>query len=183
MRVTSSAFHTLLLLVMVAVVSAPSVASAQRKNTKPLESAAYHVALEYPKKDWVVVPAAGGNIALVMHKKGEASLALDYQVLRVSLAPDEIDETFQQIEVDALTQRAPHSRVTETTLSEMGGHKVVIIHYGAAGPTGDLDVTQYSIVEGSALYRLTCAVTRATLSRHGPVCDAAAQSIVISPPS
>ncbi len=149
------------------------------KNMKPFRSTVYNVEFGYPKKDWIAVPAAGGNIALVMHKKGEASLALDYQVLRVELAPDEIDETFQEIEVEALTQRAPHARVVSSERSEINGHPVIVVKYGAAGLTGDLDVTQYSFVQGTGLYRLTCAVSRAKQRQQGPVCDAAAQSLVI----
>ena len=151
-----------------------------QKDLKPFQSTVYNVTFGYPKKDWIPVPAAGGNIALVMHKKGEASLALDYQVLRVALAPEEIDETFQQIEVEALTQRTPHARVLGSELIELGGRKTVVIKYGAAGLTGDLDVTQYSVVEGAGLYRLTCAVARSRIDKHGGVCAAAAQSMAIN---
>jgi hypothetical protein len=153
------------------------------RDLKPFRSTVYNVAFGYPKKDWIPVPAAGGNIALVMHKKGEASLALDYQVLRVPLAPDEIDETFLEIEVEALGQRAPHARIVDSELTDLNGRKTVVIHYGAAGLTGDLDVTQYSVVDGAALYRLTCAVARSRISRHGGVCELAAQSLAINDPS
>lgn len=152
---------------------------AQPRNMTPFRSTVYDVEFGYPKKDWIVVPAAGGNIALVMHKKAEASLALDYQVLRVELAPDEIDETFKEIEVEALMQRAPHARVVSSERSEINGHVVIVVKYGAAGLTGDLDVTQYSFVQGTGLYRLTCAVARAKVPQQGAVCDASAQSLVI----
>ena len=106
------------------------------KDTQPYRSAVYNVAFSYPKEDWVAVPAAGGNIALLMQKKGEASLALDFQVLRVALAPDEIDDTFKEIELEQLTQRAPHARVVSSALNEVGGHKVIVIRYGASGLHG-----------------------------------------------
>ena len=154
-------------------------AFAQPRNMTPFRSTVYDVEFGYPKKDWIAVPAAGGNIALVMHKKAEASLALDYQVLRVELAPDEIDETFQEIEVEALMQRAPHARIVGSERSEINGHPVIVVKYGAAGLTGDLDVTQYSFVQGTGLYRLTCAVSRARVRQQGAVCDASAQSLVI----
>ncbi len=151
----------------------------QPKDLRPFKSMVYNVAFSYPKKDWVAVPAAGGNIALLMHKKGEASLALDFQVLRVPLAPDEIDDTFKEIEVEILTQRAPHARIVSSELSDIGGNKVVVIRYGASGLTGDLDVTQYSVVSGASLYRLTCAATRAKAAAHAPTCDTASQTIVV----
>lgn len=175
--------RTLVLCATLALLATPAVSQAQSKNETLFRSAVYNVAFAYPKKDWIPVPAAGGNIALVMHKKAEASLALDYQVLRVALAPDEIDETFQEIEVEALSQRAPHARILESALTEIAENKVVVIKYGAAGLTGDLDVTQYSVVDGAGLYRLTCAVSRAKVRQHGAVCDAAAQSMVINQPS
>ena len=164
----------------VALVATSGALSAQSKDLTPFQSTVYNVAFGYPKKDWIAVPAAGGNIALVMHKKAEASLALDYQVLRVALEPDEIDDTFKEIEVEALAQRAPHARVGSSELTEMNGRKVVIIRYGAAGLTGDLDVTQYSVVEGAALYRLTCAIARSKVRQHATVCDSAAQSMAIN---
>ena len=103
------------------------------KDVLPYRSTVYNVSFSYPKKDWVAMPAAGGNIALLMHKKGEASLALDFQVLRVPLAPDEIDDTFKEIEVEALTARAPHARIVSSALNEMGGNKAVVIRYAASG--------------------------------------------------
>jgi len=164
------------------VVGAAAVAAAQTlpaKDVLPYKSTVYNVTFSYPKKDWVAMPAAGGNIALLMHKKGEASLALDFQVLRVPLAPDEIDDTFKEIELEALTQRAPHARVVSSSLSELGGNKAVVIRYAASGLAGDLDVTQYSVVNGASLYRLTCAATRLTAARHTAACDTAARSLIV----
>lgn len=181
MIVMATPARGLVCLLTLTLVATPVALRAQAKDLTPFQSTVYNVTFGYPKKDWIAVPAAGGNIALVMHKKAEASLALDYQVLRVALAPDEIDDTFKEIEVEALTQRAPHARVGESELTEMSGRKVVIIRYGAAGLTGDLDVTQYSVVEGVGLYRLTCAVARAKARQHATVCDSAAQSMAIAP--
>lgn len=150
------------------------------KDLKPFQSTVYNVGFSYPRKDWLVAPAAGGNVALLVQKKGEASLALDFQVLRVPLEPDEIDETFKEIELEALMQRAPHARVVSSALTEMSGNKVIVVRYGASGATGDLDVTQYSVVNGASLYRLTCAVTRATVAKHNPACETAARTLVVT---
>ena len=164
------------------VAAVAAVAGAQplpAKDTQPYRSAVSNVGFSYPKDGWVAVPAAGGNIALLMEKKGEASLALDFQVLRVALAPDEIDDTFKQIELELLTQRAPHARVVSSALSELAGHKVILIRYGASGLTGDLDVTQYSVVSGASLYRLTCAATRSTVAKHARACETVARTLVV----
>ena len=164
------------------IAAVPDAALAQplpAKDTQPYKSQVYNVAFSYPKSDWVAVPATGGNIALLMQKKGEASLALDYTLLRVALAADEIDDTFKEIELEQLTQRAPHARVVSSALTEFGGNKVVMIRYGASGLTGDLDVTQYSVVSGASLYRLTCAATRATAARHARACDTVARTLVV----
>jgi hypothetical protein len=164
------------------IAALPSLALAQPlapKDTQPYKNMVYNVAFSYPKDDWVAVPATGGNIALLMQKKGEASLALDFQVLRVALAPDEIDDTFKEIELEQLTQRAPHARVVSSALSELAGNKVVVIRYGASGLTGDLDATQYSVVSGASLYRLTCAATRATAAKHARACDTVARTLVV----
>ena len=168
-------FAPALLALPLAAVAQPLAA----KDVQPYKSQPYNVAFSYPKKDWVAVPASGGNIALLMHRKGEASIALDFTMLRVPLAPDEIDETFRKIELEALTQRAPHARVASSTLTELGGHKVVLIKYGASGLTSDLDVTQYSIVTGASIYRLTCAATRATAARHASACETVAKTMVV----
>jgi hypothetical protein len=164
------------------IAALPSLALAQPlapKDTQPYKNMVYNVAFSYPKDDWVAVPATGGNIALLMQKKGEASLALDFQVLRVALAPDEIDDTFKEIELEQLTQRAPHARVVSSALSELAGNKVVVIRYGASGLTGDLDATQYSVVSGASLYRLTCEATRATAAKHARACDTVARTLVV----
>jgi hypothetical protein len=162
-----------------ALIAWPVSVVAQRRDLTPFKSAVYNVAFSYPKKDWIAVPAAGGNIALVMHRKAEASLALDYTALRVALEADEVDETFAEIEVEALTQRAPHVRVIGAERTELNDHPVIVVKYAAAGLAGDLDVTQYSFVDGGGLYRLTCAVARVKASQHATVCTDAAQSLVI----
>ena len=164
---------------LVASAQTPAPRTLAAKDTTPYKSAVYNVSFAYPKKDWVAVPAAGGNIALLMNTRGEASLALDFQVLRVALAPDEIDDTFKEIELEALAQRAPHARVASSDLTELGGNKVVVVRYGASGLTGDLDVTQYTVVSGASLYRLTCAATRSTAARHAPVCETVARTLVV----
>lgn len=165
--------------VVLAAVGSAGAQPLAAKDVRPYQSTVYNVTFNYPKKDWLVMPAAGGNIALLMHKKGEASLALDFQVLRVALAPDEIDDTFKEIELEALTARAPHARIVSSALSEMGGNKTIVIRYASSGATGDLDVTQYSVVNGASLYRLTCAATRVTAVRHAAACETAARSLVI----
>lgn len=164
------------------LVTAPLPAAAQvlaPKDVQPYRNPVYNITFSYPRKDWLTMPAAGGNIALLMQRKGEASVALDYQVLRIALAPDEIDDTFKGIELEALTQRVPNARVASSELKELGGNKAVLIKYATGGPAGELDVTQYTIVSGASLYRLTCATTRATVARHAPVCETVATSLAI----
>lgn len=165
--------------IVAAVVAVPVSVLAQRRNMTQFRSTVYKVEFSYPRRGWTPVPAAGGNIALVMHRRAEASLALDYMVLRVALEADEIDDTFMSIEAEALTQRAPHARILSAERTTINSHPVIVIKYGAAGLTGDLDVTQYSFVEGVGLYRLTCAIARARVSRHATLCDDAAQSLAI----
>ena len=149
------------------------------KDTQTYKNIVYAVSFSYPKKDWVLVPASGGNIALLMQKKGEASLALDYTVLRVALEPDEIDDTFKDIELEQLTARAPHARVESSELTELDGNKVVVIRYAASGIVGDLAVTQYSVVSGASLYRLTCASTRLTAAKHSRACETVARTLAV----
>ncbi len=168
--------------VLTAATLTAGLASAQPlapKDTQAYKNIAYEVAFSYPKKDWMLVPASGGNVALLMQKKAEASLALDFTVLRVALEPDEIDDTFKEIELEQLTARAPHARVASSELTELNGNKVVVIRYAAAGLVGDLDVTQYSVVSGASLYRLTCASTRATAVKHARACETVAQTLVV----
>lgn len=163
---------------VLALLTGPAAAQVlPAKDVTAYKSTVYNISFNYPKKDWVAVPAAGGNIALLMHKKGEASLALDFQTLRVPLAPEDIDDTFKEIELEALTQRAPQSRVVSSALTDMAGTKVVLIRYGAAGVAGDLDVTQYSMVDGVSLYRLTCAAVRSLAARHAAACETVARSL------
>jgi hypothetical protein len=116
--------------------------------------------IEYPAKDWKIVPASGSALALFTQKDGDASVLIDYTRLPVALEPAEIGELFKDLEVQFLRERQPDAKDVNAVLDNANGGARVVLKFSRTGVHGVEEVLQYSIPRGSDLYRVV-GTTRA----------------------
>jgi hypothetical protein len=129
-----------------------------------------HFALEYPKKDWNVVPGAGTVLFVFAHKEAEASVTLDYTPLKQALAREEISQLFADLELEDVKERQPQVQHFTTALrTEADGRRVVVIDYVRDGLKGPERVRLYSLPSGVHLYRVTCTAPVAYFARYEAV--------------
>jgi hypothetical protein len=124
---------------------------------------------EYPTKDWEQIAGGTSSVMTLVQKKREAAVVIEYQPLRLELAPSEIDEEFAKLELEPVTQRQPGATNTGLKLVDMGANKVIIIEYTRKGLSGQETVRQYSLALGKHLYRIVCSAPTASFGKNEAV--------------
>jgi hypothetical protein len=114
--------------------------------------------LEYPKKDWRVLPG-GGAVALTLgHSKNEAAVVIEYMRLDPPLSPNDITAVFvDEIELVELKQRQPGATNFRTGLMTGAEGKQGQIDFERPGMKGTEHVRQFSLPRGNDLYRIVCS--------------------------
>jgi hypothetical protein len=120
--------------------------------------------LEYPTKDWRLLPSGVSSLAVFDHKDGPA-LFVDRTRLVDRLTPEEI-AAMPEVEVDKLKNGQPNAKDFKTDGVDTKAGRGVLIRYSRAGGTGPESVMQYSIVVGQDLYRLNGVVPDKLLAKY-----------------
>jgi hypothetical protein len=125
--------------------------------------------LEYPNKDWRVVPG-GSPAALVVlaREDGEATVGVEAVNLVEALAPSEI-RVMAENEVDKLKERAPSARDAKYELVDTRSGPGAMIPYANVGAQGAERVVQYSIPVDKTLFRLIRTARVAAATRHDAI--------------
>jgi hypothetical protein len=138
---------------------------------------------EYPTKDWDQIAGGTSSVLSLTQKKREAAVVIEYQPLRLELAPSEIDEEFAKLELEPVTSRQPGSTNTGLKLVEMAANRVIVIEYSRKGLMGPETVRQYSLALGKHLYRIVCSAPTASFGKHEPVFTAIVESFKLAAPT
>jgi hypothetical protein len=119
--------------------------------------------LEYPAKDWRLLPSGGSSLAVFAHKDGPA-LFVDDVRLKDRLTPGEI-EAMPDVELDRLRKQEPKVKDFQSDMQETKAGRGVLIRYSRAG-TEPESVMQYSIPVDLDLYRLNAVVPQRLFSKY-----------------
>jgi hypothetical protein len=155
-------------------------AASVRKGYQPFRIYPDRLTFEYPTKDWELIAGGTSSMLTLAQKKREAAVVIEYQPLRLELAPSEIDEEFAKLELEPVTQRQPGAANTGLKLVEMGANKVIVIEYSRKGLAGPETVRQYSLAVGKHLYRIVCSAPTASFGKHEPVFTAIVESFKLA---
>lgn len=162
---------------------------AMKLDTQVFESANKQIRLEYPKRDWEIVPRASATmipgvtspIVSLVHRRREAAVVIEQTKLHQPLALDDITDLFSQLEVDSVRERQPQASDVKAKLVEAGGRRFVIVTYARQGVGGPERVRQYSIPAGADLFRLTCVAAASQFARYEPIFAHVAASFTATP--
>jgi len=125
--------------------------------------------LEYPEKDWQVVPG-GGSVVLTLAQKGnQAFIVIDHTRSDISLSPDEVGAVFLESERARVASRQSGARVIAATLTTTPAGPVAVLHYTRPGLKAPESVVQYSVPFGQDLFRLICSAQTAQFAKFEPV--------------
>jgi len=152
------------------------------------DSANRQIRLEYPKKDWEVVPRPaaaiipGATLPIVslVQRRRDAAVVVEQTKLHQALTLDDITDLFGQLEADSLRERQPQATDIRSRLVDAGGRRLVIVTYARPGVGGPERVRQYSIPAGADLFRLTCVAATSQFARYEPVFAHVAASFTVT---
>jgi len=135
--------------------------------------------IQYPKKDWKVLPSSGANLAVFSHKDGP-TLYLEHLRLDDPLTPEEIG-AIAEVEVSRLKDQQPKVKDFKSDTVESKAGRGVLIRY-ARVQTEPESVMQYSILVGQQdLYRLNGIVSDKLLAKYESIVRYMIQSFVAHP--
>lgn len=152
-----------------------------RTQFQPLALAGSGFQMEWPRKDWMLLPAAGSLSAVVATKKGDAMVVVERTELRQPLEPSDITELFAQLESEAIKEKQKVLDV-QARVIDAGERKLVAVQYQRTGALGAERVRQYSVPVGKQLYRVTCISSAARFLSYDPLFAHMAASFVATAP-
>jgi hypothetical protein len=119
--------------------------------------------IEYPTKDWRLLPSGGSSLAVFTRNDGPA-LYVDQVRLVEPLTQGEI-EAMSSMEVVRLQDQQPKAKDFKSDMVETKAGRGVLIRYSRVGTQAE-SVVQYSIPVGQDLYRLNGVVPEKLLSKY-----------------
>lgn len=153
---------------------APGASAWLARTNKPefvtLSDRALGVVIEYPKKDWQIIPGGLTTVVTFRQKKGESAVIVERTKMMQPLKPEEITEVFGQIEAEVIKERLPQASGFATQMLGAAERRVIGIQYQRSGPTGPEVVRQYSFPLGQTLYRISCVIRPDKIREYVPVC-------------
>jgi hypothetical protein len=146
----------------------PFKAAGADKNTsyQTFKDPAGRFELEYPTKDWRLLPSVGSSLAVFVRNDGP-TLFVDHLRLVDRLTPGEI-EALPGLEVGRLKEQQPKAKDLKSDMAETKAGRGVLIRYSRVG-TEPESVVQWSIPVGQDLYRLNGVVPEKLLSKYDPI--------------
>jgi len=163
---------------------------AQKLEVQPFETGNKQIRLEFPKKDWDVVPANSAPVSVpgvtwpivsIVQKRRDAAIVVEGVRLHQPLAQDDITDLFGELESSAIRERQSLAKDLQAKVVQAGGRRLVIVTYNRQGTAGAERVRQYTIPGGGAdLYRLTCSATTAQFARYEAVFAHVAASFTVA---
>jgi hypothetical protein len=159
--------------------SDPWYGRTSRVQFQALKVAGEGFQVEWPKKDWLVVPS--GSLALVLvSKKGDAAVVVQRSSLRQPLDPSDITELFAQLEAESIKEQQKVLDL-QARVIDAGARRLVAAQYQRDGALGVERVRQYSVPAGKRLYRLVCISTAGQFLAFDPVFAHIAASFTVLP--
>ncbi len=172
-------FVTSVALVSVQAQARAQAPSAPRKGYQLLRAFPDRFTCEYPAKDWDVVPGGASSLVTISQKKREATIVVEYQPMQLELASNEIDDNFAKLEAEPISSRQSNVSGLTARISDVNGHRAVVIEYSRRGAMGPEHVRQYSLPIGKHLYRVIGSTPMAMFERYAPTFEVAAESFAI----
>jgi hypothetical protein len=158
----------------------PWVSRAARLQVQPQRSADAPLQVEFPTKDWMVLPSSGALVLAAATRKGDAVVLIERSTLRQALDPADITDLFAQIEIDAIKERQPKAVDFQSKVLDSGARRLVAVQYSRPGVLGNERVRQYSVPVGTDLYRVTCISSAARFAVYDPVFSHIAASLTFT---
>lgn len=141
-----------ILLLLMCLQAAPALAQATRAYADPQK----RFSLQYPQRDWRVLPGTGSTLATLAENRGRATVQIEYLRLNQPLQVEQNRDLILQIESDLIRERQPGAdQIAPANAPDLPS--AIVIEYNRRGADGSERVRQFSLVREQHLFRILCA--------------------------
>ncbi len=140
-----------------------------KANYQELKEPSGRFTLQYPKKDWRVLPGGGSVLVTLVHKDNRAVVNVEYSPLAAPLLPSELTDLFPELEVEELKQRQPGAGDFTRELVERPDGRYSRVSFVRKGFLGTERVVQATMPLGMHLYRITCTAADREYAKFAPI--------------
>jgi hypothetical protein len=163
--------------VALVVLGCAAVMAQSTPRMRKLTVAGQAFAIDYPDKDWSLVPSGNTLLVTVVQRRFEAALHVERTPLQVELSDEDIGDVFLSVEADHIRETTPSATDLKADLQELGERRVAAFVYRRNGVLGPERVLQYSMPAGKNLYRIIAVARPESFDRHLPALQAMAISV------
>ncbi len=139
-------------------------------RTRPASTPRFR--LDLPEKDWRLVAGGVSTMGSLVHKDDGVAMVIEHSLLQIALTPEELDDTFVELEVAELKDRESTGTAFTGQIGQVGTRRVVTIDYQRRGARGADQVRVFVLLQGRHMYRLVCVAPSDQFARHLPAFQA-----------
>jgi hypothetical protein len=129
---------------------------ASAQDMRPFSDPSGRFTLQYPKKNWQVLPGGGSTLATLAEKNGRATVHIEYLRLNQPLKVDQDHDLIVQTESSLIRERQPGATGIQGGPERPDLPGFVSIDFTRPGASGPEHVRQFSVVQGNDLFRILC---------------------------
>lgn len=153
------------------------------KGSKDIPYASYkdpagRFTVDYPSKDWRVMPTPGASLAILAQNDFEATVVIDYKRLDLPLAPSDVTATFADVEAEGVRERQPTAKDMKPEIVDTAAGRGALLRYANTGVRGPERVIQFSIPVRQDLYRVIASMREALATKYDPIVTHIVQSFL-----
>jgi len=128
-----------------------------------------HSRVDVPQRDWQLASEFGNTVALMIAKKGDATVSVQRMPLEVPISEADMTEVFETLQVDEMTKGQTGVAALAHGLKTAGGRRYLAVSYRRTGLSGPEQVLVYVFNGGTSLYRLVCVTQAGQAAKYAPV--------------
>jgi hypothetical protein len=148
---------------------------------RTLTLAGGHSQVDVPQRDWQVGSAFGNTAAVLISKKGDATVMVQRVPLEVPISEADMTQVFESLQVDEITKGQAAVGAVSHAIKSADGRRYLSVSFTRTGPAGPEQVLVYVFNGGGSLYRLVCISQAEGRAKHAPVFGHMAATLKVAP--
>ena len=148
---------------------------------RTLTLAGGHSQVDVPQRDWQVGSAFGNTAAVLISKKGDATVIVQRVPLEVPISEADMTEVFESLQVDEMTKGQAGVGALSHGMKTGDGRRYLAVSFTRTGLSGPEQVLVYVFNAGSSLYRLVCVTAPTAGAKYAPVFGHMAATLKVAP--
>jgi hypothetical protein len=136
---------------------------------RTLTLAGGHSQVDVPQRDWQVGSAFGNTAAVLISKKGDATVIVQRVPLEVPISETDMTEVFESLQVDEITKGQAGVGALSHAMKTAEGRRYLAVSFTRTGLSGPEQVLVYVFNGGGSLYRLVCLTQQGGRTKYAPV--------------